>query len=176
MAFNSNGFNNFNGSNNFGSNGFESDIIDLDAQISEEPKEFSFVLLKPGEYSFEVKNTRVETHQGSGVMNGYPKLVIDLEVRGTDHDGNPATTTVTDNLFLSKKAQWKIANFLACVGAKKQGEVVTPKKVLESIGRTGTVKIDNQEALNGKTNDNGEILKYNTIANYIVPSEYYGRK
>lgn len=115
----------------------------------------SFVLLKPGIYEFKVMNFERAKFSGSDKMGPCPKAILKININNE--------ATVSDNLFLHKKAEWKLSEFFRSIGLKKHGEPL----VMDwgnIIGRTGKCEVEQYES---KKDGN----KYNQIKKYLDPEE-----
>lgn len=127
------------------------DALDWDGEIEEESE---FVLLPEGEYSFMVTGLNRGRFEGSEKMSPCPKAELELLIIHDDKD-----VKVFENLFLHKKAEWKLSEFFISIGQKKHGE---PLKMDWSkvIGSEGTCRIYNNE-YNGN--------KYNRVKKFLEP-------
>lgn len=127
------------------------EAIGWDDEITQESE---FVLLEPGVYEFTVTNFDREYFDGSEKMSPCPKAEIELEV--TDSQGRSAK--IFENLFLNKKAEWKLSEFFIAIGQKKKGEPLKMdwRKVL---GAKGKCQIVNTEY---------DGNKYNRVKKYIA--------
>lgn len=83
-----------------------------------------FILLKEGDYDFEITNFERQRHNGSqnGKLPPCPKAVITLRVEGVDKDGNPGVATITHNLFLHSSCEGLLSAFFTGIGRKRKGE------------------------------------------------------
>lgn len=83
-----------------------------------------FILLKEGDYDFEITNFERQRHPGSqsGKLPPCPKAVITLRVEGVDKDGNPGVATITHNLFLHSSCEGLLSAFFTGIGRKRKGE------------------------------------------------------
>lgn len=83
-----------------------------------------FILLRDGDYDFEITNFERQRHSGSngGKLPPCPKAVITLRVEGVDKDGNPGVTNITHNLFLHSSCESMLSSFFAGIGRKRKGE------------------------------------------------------
>lgn len=92
--------------------------MDWDSPIPENA-DGSFAVLDPGEYWFRV----VDLDQVYSEKTSAPMAKIRIEVR--DQDGQRGTCY--ENLVLSDKAIWKVAQFFNSVGERKPGEAYKPR-------------------------------------------------
>lgn len=83
-----------------------------------------FILLRDGDYDFEITNFERQRHNGSqnGKLPPCPKAVITLRVEGVDKDGNPGVATITHNLFLHSSCEGLLSAFFTGIGRKRKGE------------------------------------------------------
>lgn len=108
-------------------------------------EESSFVILKPGKYSFTVRNLERGRFEGSDKMGPCNKATIELSI--FNEQGQEAM--VREQLLLNRKMEWKLSEFFISIGQKKHGE---PLKMNWSkvLGSTGRCEIKNEE-YNGNT-------------------------
>ncbi len=107
--------------------------------------------LEPGEYDFEVVNYNRKFAKD----NTTPVLELILLVNGRE---------VKDWLHFKKKAEWKISQFLICIGMKKHGEP-SQVKFDELIGSKGRCQI----TVSTFRKNDGSEGKGNNVGNYIEP-------
>ncbi|WP_289965333.1 DUF669 domain-containing protein [Faecalibaculum rodentium] len=104
------------------------DSVTADAQ--------EFVTLMPGKYTGKVTKIEKQRCESNGKMNGCPLAKITLEV---EYDGGKAY--VSDNIFLARNLEWKIAQFLHAFGLKEKGEPVRADRILDSMGKSCTITV-----------------------------------
>lgn len=92
-----------------------------------------------GEYGFTVTELE-KTFSSSG--NRMAKVTLELDKSGQFWKLN-------DNLVLTDKTAWKLAQFFECLGLKKKGEKLEKMPWDKVINETGRVKIKH-ETYNGK--------------------------
>ena len=114
-------------------------------------------LLPDGVYPFEVKDLIRGTHNGSEKLPPCPKATIKLEV-----EYNDTKVTLTDDLFLIKRMEWKLSSFFRAIGQKKQGERIHMDwdKV---IGSTGRASITTHRFINA----DGREIEVNKVSKYL---------
>ena len=78
----------------------------------------SFTLLPEGTYPFTVVKFERGEHSGSDRMPPCKKAVLTIEIDG----GALGATTITENLFLHSRAEWKLCQFFTAIGQRKKGE------------------------------------------------------
>lgn len=127
-------------------------ILSWDAVIEDEGSSKAWEPLEAGDYDFEVVNYD-RSYGKDGVT---PRLDLTLLVDGR--------VEVKDWLHFKKKAEWKISQFLICIGMKKHGE---PSKVDfdNLIGSKGRCRV----SVRTFTKNNGEEGKGNNIDAYLEP-------
>ena len=97
-------------------------VLDWDSAIEKDAPDF--ILLKEGDYDFEITNFERQRHNGSqnGKLPPCPKAVVTLHIEGVDKDGNPGVTNITHNLFLHSSCESLLSSFFAGIGRKRKGE------------------------------------------------------
>ena len=107
-----------------------SDVMSWDDAIeNDEPK---FIILPEGDYNFTVRSFERGQFKGSTKLEASPKAMLTLDVHTDNGD-----VTVTSDLILNRKLEWKICQFFKSIGQKKHGEKLSPnwQKVAGSQGR-----------------------------------------
>ncbi len=127
-----------------------------------------FILLRDGDYDFEITNFERQRHPGSngGKLPPCPKAVITLRVEGVDKDGNPGVTSITHNLFLHSSCESMLSSFFAGIGRKRKGE----RLVMDwsnLIGTRGYAHIGVREW----TGRDGEPKFSNEVKRFYPPEE-----
>lgn len=86
-----------------------------DDEISKEGSDF--VILPEGNYNFTVESYERARHNGSTKIPPCPKAIVKIRICSAHGD-----TTVTCNLFLHQRMEWKLSEFFTSIGLKKPGE------------------------------------------------------
>lgn len=128
--------------------------LDWDAEI--EASESEFRLLDKGQYDFTVTKFERANFEGSAKIPPCPLARLTLTVHDSQGD-----VQVFNNLFLTQKTSWKIAQFFVSLGLMKKGDKLK-MNWSKVIGAKGRLSIKHRE-YNGKT--------YNEVDNYIAPKE-----
>lgn len=106
------------------------------------------MVLAPGIYPFCVQD--FERRQAN---SGNKMVTVTLEVSGADE----ATALVFDNLVITAKSQWKLAQFFTSIGLKQKGVDFTVDWTL-TPGRTGYVELSEDREYNN-----------NKVVSYLAP-------
>lgn len=146
-------------------------VLDWDSAIEKDAPDF--ILLKEGDYDFEITNFERQRHNGSqnGKLPPCPKAVITLHIEGVDKDGNPGVTNITHNLFLHSSCESLLSSFFAGIGRKRKGE----RLVMDwsnLIGVRGYAHIGVREW----TGKDGEPKYSNEVKRFYTPEEALLRK
>ncbi len=146
-------------------------VLDWDSAIEKDAPDF--ILLKEGDYDFEITNFERQRHNGSqnGKLPPCPKAVVTLHVEGVDKDGNPGVTNITHNLFLHSSCESLLSSFFAGIGRKRKGE----RLVMDwsnLIGVRGYAHIGVREW----TGKDGEPKYSNEVKRFYTPEEALLRK
>ena len=128
--------------------------LDWDAEI--EASESEFRLLEKGQYDFTVAKFERANFEGSAKVPPCPLARLTLTVHDSQGD-----VQVFNNLFLTEKTAWKIAQFFVSIKLMKKGDKLK-MNWSKVIGAKGRLSIKHRE-YNGKT--------YNDVDNYIAPKE-----
>lgn len=128
--------------------------LDWDAEI--EASESEFRLLEKGQYDFTVAKFERANFEGSAKVPPCPLARLTLTVHDSQGD-----VQVFNNLFLTEKTAWKIAQFFVSIKLMKKGDKLK-MNWSKVIGAKGRLSIRHRE-YNGKT--------YNEVDNYIAPKE-----
>lgn len=112
-----------------------------------------FVLLDAGEYPFTV--TKFERGRSKGSDKLPPCNMAVLTIRVNDQ------TTVTENLILHSKMEWKLCQFFTSIGLRKHGEKMRMNwnKVLGAHGCCKII-VDDFTGKDGKTHYTNRIDKF----------------
>lgn len=146
-------------------------VLDWDSAIEKDAPDF--ILLKEGDYDFEITNFERQRHNGSqnGKLPPCPKAVITLHIEGVDKDGNPGVTNITHNLFLHSSCESLLSSFFAGIGRKRKGE----RLVMDwsnLIGVRGYAHVGVREW----TGKDGEPKYSNEVKRFYTPEEALLRK
>lgn len=146
-------------------------VLDWDSAIEKDAPDF--ILLKEGDYDFEITNFERQRHNGSqnGKLPPCPKAVVTLHIEGVDKDGNPGVTNITHNLFLHSSCESLLSSFFAGIGRKRKGE----RLVMDwsnLIGVRGYAHIGVREW----TGKDGEPKYSNEVKRFYTPEETLLRK
>ena len=85
-----------------------------DDVISEES---NFVLLDPGAYDFTISSFERKRYNGSAKMCACNMIELSLSIEGQ---------TIKDRLYMNKKAEWRLSQFLVSIGMKQKGVPCKP--------------------------------------------------
>lgn len=145
--------------NNYNQPVDENAVLSWDSEISAVYDEF--ITLKEGEYPFVVKN--VERRQYSPGPNSKlppcPEANVQIEI-----ESDQGIVQVFERLFLVQKMAFRLTQFFVSIGmVGDNGRIVMDWDKV--IGKTGTVKIKNEEY-------NGNI--YNRVDRFLKPVEDSG--
>lgn len=83
--------------------------IGWDDEIAEEGQ---FILLDEGDYDFTVTSYERARFAGSAKMCACNQIILHLNVGGV---------TLNENLFMNKKTEWRVSQFLISIGMKQKG-------------------------------------------------------
>lgn len=125
-------------------------------------KESEFELLPAGNYNFVVTGMERGRFPGSEKMKACPTAVLSLKLTGEDG----ATGTVTDTLYLSSKAEWRLSQFFTAIGQKKKGEDLRPNWNTVT-GSNGKLEL----SVNEYTKKDGTTGKSNRVGKYLPREE-----
>lgn len=137
---------------------YNNNMVDLGQEIGwddEISEESGFVLLDEGDYPFTVTGYERARFRGSAKMCACNQVVLHLNVDGQNID---------DNLFMNKKAEWRLSQFLISIGMKQKG---VPCKINWNAipGATGVCKV----GIRHWTNKNGDTRQSNEIREFYAP-------
>ena len=146
-------------------------VLDWDSAIEKDAPDF--ILLKEGDYDFEITNFERQRHNGSqnGKLPPCPKAVVTLHIEGVDKDGNLGVTNITHNLFLHSSCESLLSSFFAGIGRKRKGE----RLVMDwsnLIGVRGYAHVGVREW----TGKDGEPKYSNEVKRFYTPEEALLRK
>jgi hypothetical protein len=112
-------------------------------------------LLPDGDYMFTVTEASLKT-----TKNGDEMITVTLEIMWGDD-----SYLIWENLVFTKKAQWKVLQFMICLGEHYlDGEKVDVEPT-DLIGREGKAAVITEE-YDGK--------KKNKVANFLEPDDLLG--
>lgn len=148
----------------------EQKVIDWDDQIQNDG-EASFdetILLKEGNYDFEVIKTEQAWYDGSAKIPACNMAKIYIRIDG----GEQGKGFCVENIYLLEKLEWKAAAFLRSIGMKKHGEPVSWRSLIYCDGEKGRchVYVDSY-----KGND-GQMKQSNKIKYFIDKEEQPPKK
>jgi hypothetical protein len=148
----------------------EQKVIDWDDQIQNDG-EASFdetILLKEGNYDFEVIKTEQAWYDGSAKIPACNMAKIYIRIDG----GEQGKGFCVENIYLLEKLEWKAAAFLRSIGMKKHGEPVSWRSLIYCDGEKGRchVYVDSY-----KGND-GQMKQSNKIKYFIDKEEQAPKK
>ena len=120
-----------------------------------------FRVLPEGEYDFTVTDFARGRFEGSAKMAACPKAELTIKIHDPDGD-----VTVNENLFLNRKAEWKLCQFFTAIGHRRHGETLRMNwnAVKGAKGRC-KVGIRKWTGNDGKEHENNEIIAF------LEPSE-----
>lgn len=120
-----------------------------------------FRVLPEGEYDFTVTDFTRGRFEGSAKMAACPKAELTIKIH--DHDGD---VTVTENLFLNRKVEWKLCQFFTAIGHRRHGE--TLRMNWNAVkGAKGRCKV----GIRKWTGNDGKEHENNEITAFLKPSE-----
>lgn len=132
------------------------DERELDWNDSIEDDGGEYELLPEGDYDFEVTKFERGRSKGSDKLPPCNMAILTIRLSG---DGK--STTITENLLLHTKMEWKLSQFFCAIGQKQKGEKVRMnwQAVLGAKGRC-KVGIRPYKKQNGEDGQTNEIKKY----------------
>lgn len=115
-----------------------------------------FRVLPEGEYDFTVTDFTRGRFEGSAKMAACPKAELTIKIHDPDGD-----VTVSENLFLNRKAEWKLCQFFTAIGHRKHGETLRMNwnAVKGAKGRC-KVGVRKWTGNDGKEHENNEITAF----------------
>lgn len=120
-----------------------------------------FRVLPEGEYDFTVTDFTRGRFEGSAKMAACPKAELTIKIHDPEGD-----VTVSENLFLNRKAEWKLCQFFTAIGHRKHGE--TLRMNWNAVkGAKGRCKV----GIRKWTGNDGKEHENNEIAAFLEPSE-----
>lgn len=124
-----------------------------------------FVVLKPGEYPFEVLGFERARSKGNDKNPACNMAKVNIAI--CDDSGNHLAKIV-HNIYLSTKSEWVICQFFRSIGLRKHGE----KFVMNwnAIGgKCGRCTVINKEE--SSKNDPAKKIIFNNIGKFLDPAE-----
>lgn len=120
-----------------------------------------FEALPEGDYDFVIKSFERGRHDGSPRVPPCPKAVLSLEISNGEQSG-----TLTDQLFLHTKMEWKLCEFFISIGQRRHGEALKMdwSKV---VGARGRCKV----GIRKWTGNDGQERESNQINKFYDPNE-----
>ena len=125
---------------------------DMELDWDDEISDGEFNVLPRGTYDFEVLEFSRDRFGGSAKVMPCNRIIV--KIRLESEEG--LTNTINTNMFLTKKWQWKIAQFFVSIGMKAEGENVKMNWA-EAVGERGRATIKIIE-YNG--NEYNEVVKF----------------
>lgn len=125
----------------------------------------SFILLKEGDYDFEVTDYERARHDGSAKLPPCNKAIVKIKVEGEDAEGNKGVSIINHNLFLHSKTEGMLSQFFTAIGQREKGEKYT-MNWNAVVGATGRARVGIREW----TTDGGEKRQSNEIKRFYEPT------
>lgn len=134
------------------SNEFDNGALDWNSEIAQDSQEFE--LLPDGEYDFIVESMERGRFNGSDKMGPCPQAKLTLRIKNPE-TGNDVK--VLETLNLHKKMEWRVSQFLVCIGQKEKGKSLVPNWNMVP-GSTGKASVMiNEYTKDGQTRRNNKI-------------------
>jgi hypothetical protein len=122
-----------------------------------------FRVLPEGEYDFTVTDFTRGRFEGSAKMAACPKAELTITIHDPEPEGD---VTVSENLFLNRKAEWKLCQFFTAIGHRKHGE--TLRMNWNAVkGAKGRCKV----GIRKWTGNDGKEREGNEISAFLEPPE-----
>lgn len=118
-----------------------------------------WVLLPEGEYDFVVEGFERGRHNGSSKIPPCNKAVLTLGI-----DSPQGHASVTCNLFLYDRYEWKLCQFFTSIGARKHGERLR-MNWNQVLGARGRCKV----TVRPYTGNDGKERQANDIDRFLEP-------
>lgn len=122
----------------------------------------SFTLLPEGTYPFTVVKFERGEHAGTDKIPPCKKAVLTIELDG----GALGATTITENLFLHSRQEWKLCQFFTAIGQRKRGEQLR-MNWQQVPGAKGWARV----VINRYKNRDGVDRENNRVDQYIDPAD-----
>lgn len=124
----------------------------------------AFVVLPAGDYQFTVTGFERGRHNGSEKLPACNMAIVTLDV---SDPVSRQTTTVTVNLPLHTKTEWKLCQFFTSIGLRKSGECLQ-MDWSRVIGARGWCHL-NISRWTGK--NDGREMENNRVDKFLAPDE-----
>lgn len=137
------------------------EALGWDSQIEDVPKE-EFQQLENGDYEFVVSSLEQDKWKPDVKFVGgfpYARLKLAIMVNGEQ------VSTVTTNLTLSVKNQWRIREFFASIGMPVESGKAFAPKWNKVEGKKGMVTLE-KDNFKGR---NGDEIKSNKVKKFLEP-------
>lgn len=135
-----------------------SDNLDRELGWDDEiEKESDFILLKPGDYNFEITKFERARHEGSANLPPCNKAIVTLKIETDEGDA-----FINNNLFLHTKTEGFLSAFFISIGQKKKGEKLK-MDWNEVVGAKGKCKVSVRKWISkqdGQEYQNNEIKQF----------------
>ncbi len=118
-----------------------------------------WVLLPEGEYDFVVEGFERGRHNGSSKIPPCNKAILTLGI-----DSPQGHASVTCNLFLYDRYEWKLCQFFTSIGARKHGERLR-MNWNQVLGARGRCKV----TVRPYTGNDGKERQANDIDRFLEP-------
>ena len=105
----------------------------------EASEEKEYVVLKPGEYDFEITDLERIKYDGSDKLPPCWQARLHLAVKTPE-----GTATIMHNLFLVKKCGWQVDSLAMAIGRKHKDDKTYKMGWDSLVGCTGRAKIKNR--------------------------------
>ena len=99
-------------------NDIKNEALDWNDILNSDGK--AFTLLPEGEYEFEVVGFERGSFPGNNNMCACNKAKLTLKIKTEQGD-----VTISDDLILHRKMEWRLSQFFRSIGLKKKGEKIT---------------------------------------------------
>lgn len=124
-----------------------------------ENESVGWVLLPEGEYDFVVEGFERGRHNGSSKIPPCNKAILTLGI-----DSPQGHASVTCNLFLYDRYEWKLCQFFTSIGARKHGERLR-MNWNQVLGARGRCKV----TVRPYTGNDGKERQANDIDRFLEP-------
>lgn len=131
---------------------------DWDSEIENDGQ---YTLLPEGDYDFTVESFERARHNGSDKMPPCNKAIVKLRVEAPE-----GAATITENLFLHSKTEWKLCSFFTSIGQRKSGDKYRMDwSLVPGAHGRAHVYVDTY------TGNNGDQRQSNKIRKFLEPTE-----
>ncbi len=131
-----------------------------------ENESVGWVLLPEGEYDFVVEGFERGRHNGSSKIPPCNKAILTLGI-----DSPQGHASVTCNLFLYDRYEWKLCQFFTSIGARKHGERLR-MNWNQVLGARGRCKV----TVRPYTGNDGKERQANDIDRFLEPENNQATK